>query len=335
MKRKKNYKPAIFLATCVIAATSGMVYMTGLPKPGASGGTKATEDDALFLERDANLLKEDVLYQCDEVGRRTSRFSPQQKKFNEWMEYTLEGNRFEVTVQDYPAGSSRGRNVIGVRKGELPGAIVVGTHYDSYGKGPCANSSASGVATVTALARRFATLRPKKTLIVAFFGTGERPHRGKETAGAAVWLKKAKEDGVQIDLAILVGSYGIYMDVPGSQLSTVPWKFVAPETADWVGIYGDLVGRGTVVEMLNHWGQVTDLPARGFATPAWLPGIPAEDQVPFQEAGIPAVLFSDSGTERTPSLRTQYDSPYEIDFIEMARRVKALGDVVERCVMSN
>jgi len=331
MKKKKNYKPAITIAIMAIVGVSGMTYMTGMPKPGISGGTKADEDLRHDLRVVAERIRTDVIYQCDDIGRRSSRFSAQQRRFDEWMEYALVGAGFEVTIQEYsPGGTVRGKNIVGTRVGKEPGAILIGTHYDSYGKSPCANATATAVATITETLRDLGRVQTKKTVIVAFFGTGERPHRGKSTAGSAVWLKKALEDGVQIDAALLVGSFGTFIDGPDTQNSAVPWNFVTPDVADWVGVYGDLSGREFVTDVLDNWGAVTHLPARGFATPTWLPGIQVEDQVAFQEAGIQSVLFSDTGYQRMQSIRTKFDNAYEIDYVEMARRVQAFSEVALR-----
>ena len=64
-------------------------------------------------------------------------------------------------------------------------------------------------------------------------------------------------------------------------------------------------------------------------------GIPAFDQIPFQKAGIPAVLLSDTGDNRDVSLRTQFDIPYVIDFKEMARRVEGFTTMIKTITKSS
>ncbi|MEM9803228.1 MAG: M28 family peptidase [Planctomycetota bacterium] len=329
MKKRKNYKPLIALVTFVILSATGVVYTVGMTPANPLGAKNADEDMAYLLERQTRRVKELVTFQCEEIGRRSSRFSAQQRRFDEWLEFSLAAQGLKVTVEPYAANNSRGKNFIGVKHGRGEGVILVGTHYDSYGKSPCANAVATGVATVIETAHLLQTVGTEKTIIFALFGTGERPHRGSDTAGAHVWVNKYLEEGGKLDMALIVGSFGMWNDAEGSHAASFPWKYSVPKTADWAGVYGGLSGRGVVVDVLNTWALVTDLPARGFAAPSWFPGIAGEDQVPFQKAGIPAVLISDSGTERTPSLRTEYDNPYELDFVEMTRRVQAFADLVK------
>lgn len=325
---KPQAKLAITFALVSLSGAGGVVHMTSLPKPGEPGFVKQETqeyDQRLRTER----LRQSVLFQCEEIGRRSSRWSVQGEQFLQHLEESLGSAGFSAERQPYRAGSQGFENVIGVKKGTGSETLLIATHYDSYSKSLCANGSATGVATVLEIVRSLRSESTDKTIIVGLFGTGEKPHSGRETMGANQWLLHAQKEGIRIDQAIIVSSFGKFSSGDGVQNSSFPWYLMYPKTADWVGIYGAATAKDDVKKALGEWGDATDIPARGFASPAWMMGIPSTDQVPFQKAGIPTVLFSDTGAERDANIRTRFDGPYEIDYAEMALRVEALVEVVK------
>lgn len=325
---KPQAKLALSFATFVALGAGGVVHMTDLPRPGAVG-VSAPKDLEFRTRRIAEGLRESVVYQCEEIGRRSTRFAPQLQRFVEGLQATLAANGFETELFEYKAGTQTFQSVIGRRKGAGTGTLLVGTHYDSYSKSLCANATASAVATVSEISRALRDEVTDKDVIIAFFGSGEKPHRGRDTMGAAVWLEHAKSRGQLIDQAIIVSSFGAFRPGDGGQNSSFPWYVTHPRTTDWVGIYGGVTHKDEVAAALEVWDRVTDLPARGFAAPTWMLGIPSTDQVPFMEAGIPTILFSDTGGERDTSIRGAHDGPYQITYEEMALRVEALIEVVK------
>ena len=302
-------------------------HMSKFPEPGQTGRPALTEYDVserLVAER----VEADVLWLCEDIGRRTSRFSVRGFQLREALEQVVLEAGFDLETQEYEVVHTAFHNIVGVRPGTGQGTILVGAHYDSYGKSVCANATATGVSTVMETLRSLRDESTEATVIVAFFGTGEKPHYGRDTMGAQIWLDEQLEQGRQIDAAYLVGSFGCFRPGDIAQNSAFPWYLSHPKSSDWVGVYGSFMGRGMVEDTLGVWAGVTDLPARGFAAPNWMLGVPQGDQGPFQAAGIPAVLFSDTGANRDLSLRTQFDIPYVIDFKEMGRRVEGFTKLI-------
>ncbi|QDV08503.1 Peptidase family M28 [Planctomycetes bacterium Poly30] len=309
-------------------------YMSGFPEPGRVGQPLPTDYENVHREV-AERVERDVLWLCEDIGRRSSRFSVRAVQLRETLEQSILDAGFKLESHTYKAGTNTFYNTVGVREGRGRGTILIGTHYDSYSKSLCANATATGVATVMETLRALRNEPTEPTVIVAFFGTGEAPHTGRETMGAQRWLDDQLKEGRQIDAAYLVGSFGCFRPGEGGQNSAFPWYLSHPASSDWVGVYGAFLGRSFVTETLAAWAEATDLPARGFATPGWMLGVPAYDQIPFQKAGIPAVLFSDTGENRDASLRTQFDIPYVIDFKEMARRVEGFTGMIKNITKSS
>jgi len=210
--------------------------------------------------------------------------------------------------------------------------VLIGSHYDSYGKSVCANATGTGVVALMEVIRALGRDEVSPTVIVAFFGTGEKPHTGRSTMGSQVWLDSYMEAGRKVDAAYLLGSFGFFLAGERGQNSPFPWYLSHHKSADWVGVYGSFTGRDIVESTLAQWGRATKLPARGFAAPTWMLGVPLGDQIPFQKAGIPSVLICDTGENRDNNLRTKADVPYAVNFSAMAERVVALSAMLRAIV---
>ena len=325
---KSQVKLAVSFALTLAASAGGVIHMTSLPEPGAVGGTHVASD-TFEGRRLADRLRESVYYQCDDIGRRSSRYSAKAGLLIEFLEDSVKLAGMNLSTEDYQVDRFTFHNVIGTLPGTGEGTIVIGTHYDSYGKSKCANAVATPVAAIAEIMRSLRGQSFEKSIVFAFFGTGEKPHRGEESAGANRWLDEAIKGGMQIDQAIILGSFGRFGSVVPSQSASFPWYLTHPKSADWVGMYAPFTSKGTVEEALTRWGRLTDLPARGFAAPTWMMGIPSEDQTPFIAADIDTLFISDTGGERDPNLRSKSDMPYDIDFGLMALRVEALTEFVK------
>lgn len=332
---RRRLAPLIAVASGLVLAGVGVVHTVGLEPVGRSG--VATVTDASGRDPLTDALRDSVMFQCNNVGRRTSRYSPRQDALEDHLRATIAEAGLRLVEQDYTVGSVSGRNFIGVLPGRGPGAILVGTHFDSLGKSPCANATASAVAALGGVARELRGRGFERTILFGLFDNGERPHRGAPASGAAAWLESFTSDagraeylphGGDLELALLISSFGSWSDVAGSHRASFPWSLVVPDVADWVGVFGGVGEREAIADLLASWGRSTELPARGFALPSWAPGVPPADEAPFRGASIPALVVSDTGAQRAPEVRTSEDGPYFLNYGEMARRVRALAAVV-------
>ena len=329
---RRRFAPVITAASLAALTGLGVVHTVGLEPVGRSGSSGAAAEAAL-----ADSLQRSVTFQCADVGRRSSRYSPRQEVFERYLRGALLDAGLKLVEQAYTVGSISGRNFIGVLPGRGPGAILVGAHFDSLGKSPCANASASAVAAVEGVARELRGETFERTVLFALFDNGERPNHGEPTAGVAAWLEDFSSGdrrrellplGGELELALLVSSFGSWSDLKGSHVVNFPWSLAVPDVADWVAIHGGLGERSATTDLLASWGRQTDLPARGFALPSWAPGVPLADEAPFRDASIPALVISDSGQQRMPEIRTAADIPQVLNFGAMAQRVRALSSVV-------
>ena len=198
------------------------------------------------------------------------------------------------------------------------------------------------MAALEGVARELRGRAFERTILFGFFDSGERPHRGgpaprRAGGGAAAWLEsftneegqaESLPNGGDLELALLICSFGSWSNVAGSHHAPFPWSLAVPDVADGVGVFGGFGERKATAGLLASWGRSTDRAARGFALPSWGPGVPPADGAPFRRASIPALVVSDTGAQQAPEVRTWEDGPNFLDYREMALRVRALAAVV-------
>ena len=190
-------------------------------------------------------------------------------------------------------------NVIGYVAGETDDIIIVGAHYDHLGKGHLgANDNASGVAGMLAIADRFATIKPHRTLAFIAFGGEEQG-----LLGSTHYVANAPE---ALPMANVV-EY-INLDMIGSYKSK-----------GWVaamGSFAKLPARKALDKLVKKYPK----------TRVGLGGRAARsDHAPFCEQGIPYVFF---WTPDTRCYHQKCDTADKIDSTRMVDIVALAGDLV-------
>lgn len=175
---------------------------------------------------------------------------------------------FEFTYSAVPVTAT---NVIAIRPGTtVPEEIlVVGAHYDSISQDPSldapgAEDNASGTAAVLHLAELVAGFETERTIHFVGFGCEEYSLRGSRH-----YVEEAVAAGDNIVAALTMDMISAWVDEFGVLIEGTP-AFV-----DLIGVVEGNVGQWTSLSSdtsLNSFGS---------------------DHVPFQQAGIPAILAID------------------------------------------
>lgn len=100
-------------------------------------------------------------------------------KVEHFLQKEFEALGFHSCFHNFDAGGRKLTNVIAHIRGQKPGTVVVGAHYDSRpfdGSAPGAEDNGSGVASMLAMAKAFATskAKPEKDVFFVAFA-GEEP----------------------------------------------------------------------------------------------------------------------------------------------------------------
>ncbi len=139
----------------------------------AGCATAPVVDVGASLREHAGFLAGDA---CE--GRATG--EPGERRAAEYIAAQFRKAGIEPVIQEFQGHGTTGRNVVGVVRGTLDEAVVVGAHYDHLGRDEKrgrtyygADDNASGVAVMLEVARRFAARPTGRTLVFAAFSGEE------------------------------------------------------------------------------------------------------------------------------------------------------------------
>ena len=206
------------------------------------------------------------------------------------------------------------------RAGEI---VVIGAHYDTILGTRGANDNASGTAAVLALARRFATRTPSRTIrFVAF--ANEEIYFQRPEMGSLVYARMLRQRGDRVVTMLSLETIGYYSDQPGSQLYPKPLNLLYPSAGNFIAFVGNFASRAQVHEAIAAFRRHARFPSEGAAIPPILPGVAWSDHWAFWQAGYPGVMVTDTAPYRYRYYHTPYDTPDRINYERMAQVVAGL-----------
>ncbi len=205
--------------------------------------------------------------------------------------------------------------------------LVIGAHYDSVAKSPGADDNASGVAVLLELARRMRQRQQQLAFAVEFvaFTLEEPPFFRSEQMGSAFHVRRLREQRIPIVGMISIESVGYFSRSPGSQ--TLPPGFPSQPGLD-VGNFLAVVGRpadsALVEAVISSSGIAPSLPLLPFVVPRTLEGADLSDHLNYWNAGIPAIMITDTAFLRNPNYHTALDLPRDLSFEKMEALISIL-----------
>lgn len=203
--------------------------------------------------------------------------------------------------------------------------IVVGAHYDTVPDSPGADDNASAVAVMLACARAVSTLSPRPPVVFVGFNREEDGFLGSLDL-IANWLP---QQCFSISAAHVLEMVGCFSQQPGSQRMPPGLPIRGPETADFLGL------------VCNRGSNCLLRPILSKAS-AYLPSFPVlglqvylgmerffvdllrSDHIAFWQAGIPAIMWTDTAEFRNPNYHQSSDTPDTLDYASMRRVAQLL-----------
>lgn len=331
-KRRCRWLKALGIACGLVGLVIVLTWWTMIRMPGASyrGELPAADDRLMALE---NELRADVTHLAVDIGARNVKNRPQQlAQAADYIESQFTTAGYTARRQGFDVS---GRNCVNIEV-EILGStrpkeiVIVGGHYDTdTGSGtPGANDNASGVAATLALARRFSTLKPERTIRFVAFVNEEGPYFRTEQMGSWVNAKLCRQRDENITAMLSLETIGYYNDSPGSQKYPPPVAMLYPATGNFIGIIGNLASRDLVRCVVGTFRRSESFPSEGAILPESIRGISLSDHWAFWREGYPAVMITDTAKFRYPYFHTREDMPDKLDFNRMARVVRGLEYVV-------
>lgn len=211
---------------------------------------------------------------------------------------------------------------------ETDEVVLVGAHFDSAAGSPGANDNASGVAAVLALARRFRSATPHRTLRFVLFANEEPPYFQTEKMGSLLYAKAALDRGDHIVAMLSLESLGVYRDTPNSQRHPKGSASDMPTVGDFVAVVGNVASSDLVELVARGLEARSSIPARAATLPDAVPEAGFSDHWSFWQIRVPAVMVTDTALFRDDHYHQATDTPERLDYGRMARVVAGLESVL-------
>lgn len=306
----------------------GCCMMTSMPGRSHDGPLPPlTEEEAGLRDR----LRAHVNVLAGDIGERNIDHPEALESAALYLEKQLRDMGHLPAAQPYAVSGVSVRNIEAERGGgALAGEIlVVGGHYDSVVGSPGANDNATGAAATIEIARRFASLRPARTVRFVLFVNEEPPHFQTDAMGSRVYARRCRERGEQVVGMLSLETMGCYADAPGTQHYPFPFSLFYPDTGNFIGFVGNLSSRRFTRRVVEAFRKHARFPSEGVAAPSWLQGVGWSDHASFWEEGYPAAMATDTAPFRYRHYHSFKDTPDQVDHDRLARVVAGLGRVVE------
>jgi Zn-dependent M28 family amino/carboxypeptidase len=275
-------------------------------------------------------LERDVRHLSTKVGERNAAKKWELADAADWIFAELEAAGYSARREGYEVDGVAAQNFEASVKGEGGNQeiVVIGAHYDTAPGSPGADDNASGVAAVLALARRFRTATPARTIRFVFFTNEEPPYFQTENMGSLVYARAVHERKENVVAMLSIESIGYFDDSPGSQKFPAGLSKSFPSVGNFIAVVGDrdsadLVTR--VTQTLRGWSNV---PTEGAALDARIPGVGWSDHWSFWQIQVPAVMITDTALFRNAHYHKPTDAAGTLDYDRMARVVAGLESVI-------
>ena len=192
--------------------------------------------------------------------------------------------------------------------------VLVGAHYDAVPGTPGADDNASAMAVLLAAAQ---VIGPSNDVCFVAFNGEEC-----DLLGSRGFVERLGPN--RLEEVHVLEMVGYASQEPDSQRNPIPPMRV-PTVGDFLGLVGTHRSRRALDRVLALAGSST-LPVQGLYLPPvplaairrLAPHVLRSDHAPFWEAGIPALMWTDTAEFRNPNYHSTFDTPETLDYDFMA-----------------
>ena len=274
----------------------------------------------------ASNLKYHVHRLAHEIGPRNYKFYEALGAAADYLQERLESYGHAVRRLPYQANGQIFFNLETVGQGPF---MVVGAHYDSVADCPGANDNASGVAGVLELAR---LLRGRAGFRFVLFPNEEPPFYKTRDMGSCKYVEHLLQTDQPVQDMICLETVGYYSQEPGSQRSAFPG--MVPEVGNFVALVGDVRSAALATKLVGRWQGPVAFPCLGLVpTPEGeasllQAGMAMSDHASFWEAGIPALMVTDTVFYRYDHYHELSDTWERLTYAPFALMIDGLARVL-------
>jgi Peptidase family M28 len=282
-------------------------------------------DRELEILRDA--LREHVNALAVDIGPRTPFDRGSLVRAANYIHSVFEDAGLSVRLQDYQYKDQRVTNVLATapRAAGASPYYLVGAHYDTVPGTPGADDNASAVAVMLELAGRLRHEKLKAPILFAAFTLEEPPAYLTGHQGSRIFVRSCQDDGNGVLGAII-------LEMVGYTAPRQRYPFLArwpgyPGEGNFIGIIGNWRSLRFGRAVMRGFRKNRNLPAESLFLPfdgRILPETRLSDHASFWDAGLPALMVTDTAFFRNPNYHLPSDTIDTLDFTFMAELVKSL-----------
>jgi Zn-dependent M28 family amino/carboxypeptidase len=274
-----------------------------------------------------NSLREHVKALAVDIGPRTPSTRDSLVRAANYITSVFEDAGLSVREQNYEYYDRRVTNLLATvpTTAGVSTYYVVGAHYDTIPGTPGADDNASAVAVLLELAGRLRRAGPKAPVLFAAFTLEEPPAYLTGHQGSRIFVRSCQRNGDRVLGAIILEMVGY--TAPRQRYPFLSRWPGYPRQGNFIGIIGNWRSLRLGRAVLRGFRRNKRLPAESLFLPfdgRILPETRLSDHASFWDAGLPALMVTDTAFFRNPNYHLPSDTIDTLDFTFMAELVKSL-----------
>ena len=298
--RKTIFKTLFVCSLCFISSLS-------LANLSSNRHQAETENLSVYLNQIISSSKYRNHTQFDELNRVSAWIQGQMQKFGipcDFQNYMVESNRYRNVVCELNVGAAKN--------------LIVGAHYDVHGETDGADDNASGVVGVLETARILAKEKRhlKHNVEFVFYTLEEPPYFRTEQMGSAVHAKAIEKYKDRITGVFILEMIG-YFDQRNIQEYPAGLKFFYPAHGNFIGAVSNFDSNSLGSEYCAAMKQINRLDCQRLVAPSFVTGVDFSDHLNYWNAGIPAVMITDTAFFRNKNYHTVNDKVETLNLQKM------------------
>lgn len=253
-----------------------------------------------------------------ELDRVAAYLKQQVEQFGIPCEYQI----YQVQQQNY-------RNVICRLNMGHAKKVIVGAHYDVYGDFKGADDNASGVAGVIEVARILAANKPnlKHNVELVFYTLEEPPYFRSAYMGSAVHAQSILAQKAQIEAVYILEMIGFFNAQAVQDYPTGLGLFY-PEHGDYIAAVSNFSSRIFSEKYCKAMNNIKKLDCQRLIAPSFIQGVDFSDHLNYWNAGIPAIMITDTAFFRNKHYHTAQDTVEKLNLDKMAQVINGLAIIL-------
>ncbi len=243
----------------------------------------------------------------------------------------------KVTEQPFVLDGKTYRNLWVSFEPKNPSAIqervIIGAHYDTVEGSPGADDNASGVVGLLELARQLknnaASLNAPVDLVAYTLEEIHRDAQGNALGarGSKAHVDYLKNHHIPVQGMISLEMIGSFSTKKGTQEYPLPiLERLYPDSANFIAVVGYQQGKPWVEKVTQAFAKSRTIDAHPMYLPLKLESLPLHrsDHSSFIDAGIPALMLTDTAEFRNHTYHTEADTPEKLNYTEMAKVIQGV-----------